>query len=62
LKVASAGATRTPRSAIQVAFIDNGDGVLPAMPANVAFNLVCVTLLSRLDFPIAIVLMAAKNW
>jgi hypothetical protein len=46
----------------QVAFIDNGDGILREMPANVAFNLVGVTLLSLPYFPIVIVLMAAKNW
>lgn len=46
----------------QVAFIDNGDGVLRAMSANVSFNLVGVTRVSRPDFPIVIDLMAAKNW
>lgn len=46
----------------QVAFIDNGDGVLRAMSANVVFNLVGITRVSRTDLPIVIRLMAAKNW
>jgi hypothetical protein len=46
----------------QVAFIDNGDGVLRAMSANVVFNLVGVTRVSGTDLPIVIDLMAAKNW
>ena len=46
----------------QTAFIDNGDGVFRAMSANVAFNLVGVTRLSRPDFPIVIDTVAAKNW
>lgn len=46
----------------QVAFIDNGDGVLRAMSANVVFNLVGVTRVSRTGLPIVIDLIAAKNW
>jgi hypothetical protein len=45
----------------QIAFIDNGDGVLRAMPANVALTVVGMTPLSHPDFPIGIDLMAVKN-
>ena len=62
LEVASSGATERLNQQFQAAFIDNGDGVLRAMSANVVFNLVGVTRVSRTDLPIVIDLMAAKNW